>query len=152
MNCETYLALECAPKPPWPTGFEKSKIHQPNPEELQFKGSKIEAFLLVFEENAENWVKMLQSCFLRFSISQDWVDGFSISQRLWVRETLGHILKLSRFHRSCKQNFYVTKSPKIHLFGQFHIWVTVATYLFYCVNILRKIIIDFQDNNDLSKQ
>ena len=56
MNCETYLALECAPKPPWPTGFEKSKIHQPNPEELQFKGSKIEAFLLDFEGN---WSKSI---------------------------------------------------------------------------------------------
>ena len=31
-NCETYLALECALKLPWPTGFEKSKIDQPNPE------------------------------------------------------------------------------------------------------------------------
>ena len=32
MNCETNLASKFAPKPPWPTGFEKSKIHQPNPE------------------------------------------------------------------------------------------------------------------------
>ena len=49
MNCETNLASEYAPKPPWPTGFEKSKIPQPNPEILQFKGSKIWAFLLVFQ-------------------------------------------------------------------------------------------------------
>ena len=48
MNCETYLALECSPKPPWPTAFEKSKFHQPNIEEFQFKGTKIEAFLLDF--------------------------------------------------------------------------------------------------------
>ena len=48
-NCETNLDSECAPKPSWPTGFEKSKIHQPNPEKLQFKGSKIWAFLLVFQ-------------------------------------------------------------------------------------------------------
>ena len=40
-NCETNLGSECAPKPPWPTGFEKSKIPQPNPEKLQFEGSKI---------------------------------------------------------------------------------------------------------------
>ena len=46
MNCETYLSLECAPKPPWPPSFEKSKIHHPNPEKLQFKGSKIQAILL----------------------------------------------------------------------------------------------------------
>ena len=48
MNCETYLALECSPKPPWPTAFEKSKIHQPNLEEFQFEGSKIEQFLSDF--------------------------------------------------------------------------------------------------------
>ena len=30
-NCVTHFALECSPKPPWPTGFEKSEIHQPNP-------------------------------------------------------------------------------------------------------------------------
>ena len=48
-NCETNLGSECAPKPSWPTGFEKSKIHQPNPKKLQFKGSKIWAFLLVFQ-------------------------------------------------------------------------------------------------------
>ena len=34
--CEIYVALEYAHKPPWPTGFEKSKIHQPNLEKLQF--------------------------------------------------------------------------------------------------------------------
>ena len=49
MSCETYLALKCAPMPPWPTSFEKSKIYEPNLEKLQFKGSKIEGFLLVFE-------------------------------------------------------------------------------------------------------
>ena len=64
MNCETYLALECYPKSPWPTAFEKSKINWPNLEKLQFKGSKIEGFLLVFEEIANNHAKMLQSCFL----------------------------------------------------------------------------------------
>ena len=49
MNCETNFASEYAPKPPWPTGFEESRIPQPNPEELQFKGIKIWAFLLVFQ-------------------------------------------------------------------------------------------------------
>ena len=49
MNCDAFLGLEHAPKPPWPTGFEKSKIHQPNLEKLQFEGSKIEAFLLDFQ-------------------------------------------------------------------------------------------------------
>ena len=44
MNCETCISSECAPKPPWPTCFEKSKIYQPNLEILQFIGSKIEAF------------------------------------------------------------------------------------------------------------
>ena len=45
MNCETYIALEYAHKPTWPTGFEKSEIHQPYLEKLQFSGSKIGAFL-----------------------------------------------------------------------------------------------------------
>ena len=45
-NCETNIASEYAPKPPWHTGFEKSKISQPNPEKLQFKGSKIQAIWL----------------------------------------------------------------------------------------------------------
>ena len=57
MNCETYLALEYAHKPTWPTGFEKSEIHQPNLEKLQFKGSRIEAFLLDFEGKCEKLPK-----------------------------------------------------------------------------------------------
>ena len=36
INCETHLALECAHKWPWPTGFEKSEIHQLNLEKWQF--------------------------------------------------------------------------------------------------------------------
>ena len=50
MNCETKLASECAPKPPWPTGFERLKIHHSNLEKLLFKCSKIEAILLAFKE------------------------------------------------------------------------------------------------------
>ena len=49
MICETNLDSECAPKPSWPTGFEKSIIHQPNPEKFQFIGSKIQAILLDFK-------------------------------------------------------------------------------------------------------
>ena len=44
--------------------------------------------------------KLLQSCLLRIAISQDWVDGFPISQSPGVREALGHILKLCRFHKN----------------------------------------------------
>ena len=29
------ITSECVPEPSWPTDFEKSKIHQPNPEKLQ---------------------------------------------------------------------------------------------------------------------
>ena len=50
MNCETNLALECAHKSSWPTAFEKSKIHQPNLEKLQFEGCKILPFLIDFNE------------------------------------------------------------------------------------------------------
>ena len=57
MNCGTYLALEYAHKPTWPTGFEKSEIHQPNLEKSQFKGSRIEAFLLDFEGKCEKLPK-----------------------------------------------------------------------------------------------
>ena len=71
---------------------------------------------------------MLQSCFLKIANSQDWVDGFLISQSLWVKQALEHIPKPSWFHNSCKQNFCVTKSPKIYLNYQFHIWVTVAWF------------------------
>ena len=46
INCETNLASKCALKPTWPRGFEKSKIPQPNPVKLQFKGSKILAIWL----------------------------------------------------------------------------------------------------------
>ena len=68
---------------------------------------------------------MVESCILQIAISQDWVDGFLISQRLWVRKTWGHILKLSWFHNSCKHNFYVTKTPKTHLRLYSHSTVTV---------------------------
>ena len=77
-------------------------------------------------ENPENQAKMLETCFLKIAISQDWVNEFQISQSLWVREALEHILRLSRFHNSCKHNFCVTKTPKIHLFFQFHITGTVG--------------------------
>ena len=76
---------------------------------------------------------MHQSCFLKIGISQVWVDGFQISQSLWVREALGHILNLSRRHNSCKQNFCVTKSPKIHLFFQFHITGTVCSIIYFYI-------------------
>ena len=45
-----------------------------------------------------------------------------------------HILKLSRFHNSCKQNFPVTKWPKTVLFVQFHNTGTVLVYLLHNVN------------------
>ena len=64
MNCETYLASEFAPKPTWPTDFEKSEIHKPNPEILQFKGRETPVFLLVFSIFPSNQAKLLESCFL----------------------------------------------------------------------------------------
>ena len=69
---------------------------------------------------------MLQSCFLQIAISQDWVNGFWISQSLCVKEALEHILNLSRLHNSWKQMFCVTKCPKTVLFYQFHSWVIVC--------------------------
>ena len=64
MNFETNLASECALKPSWTTGFEKSKIQQPNPEKLQFKERKIQAILLDFKANAEKQAKMPKSYLL----------------------------------------------------------------------------------------
>ena len=90
---------------------------------MQFEGCKILPFLIDFNENTKNQAKILQSCFLQIAISQDWIGGFLISQRLWVRKACGQILQLKWFHNSCKQSFYVTKTPKIHL--RLHSTVTV---------------------------
>ena len=91
-------------------------------------------FCPISRENAENQAKMLETCFLKIAISQDWVNEFQISQSLWVREALEHILRLSRFHNSCEQNICVTKTPKIHLFIQFHITGTVPSFISkYCI-------------------
>ena len=89
------------------------------------KEARLKHFSLFLREIVENQPKMLQYCFLKIAISQDRVDVFQISQSLWVRQACGHILKLSRFHNSCKQNFCVTKCPKTVLFFQFHITGTV---------------------------
>ena len=93
-----------------------------------FKEARLEHFCLIFPIFPKKLAKILQSCFLKIANSQDWVDGFLISQSLWVKQALEHILKPSWLNNSCKQNFCVTKSPKIHLFFQFHITVTVAAY------------------------
>ena len=116
MNCATYLALKCAPMPPWPTSFEKSKIHEPNLEKLQFKGSKIEGFLLVFKGKCWKSSKNA-SILLPLNWNSSWLGWWILDfLRLWVREALWYILKPSRFHSSCKQNFPVTKCPKTVLF------------------------------------
>ena len=118
-NCETNLGSECAPKPSWPTGFEKSKIHQPNAEKLQFKGSKIQGILLDLRENAEKlssknaWILLPLNC--NFSGLGWWI--LNLSKHVGQEEALVHILKLSLFHNSCKQNCYVTKCPKTVIFS-----------------------------------
>ena len=80
MNCELYLGLQCACKPSWPTGFEKSKIHQPNPEKLQVGGSKIGAFLLDFREKCWKLIKnasILHPSTCNFSALGWWILDFS---------------------------------------------------------------------------
>ena len=80
MNCELYLGLKCAHKPPWPTGFEKSKIHQPNPEKLQVGGSKIGAFLLDFRGKCWKLIKnasILHPSTCNFSALGWWILDFS---------------------------------------------------------------------------
>ena len=46
-----------------------------------------------------------------------------------VKKALEHILKISWFHNSCKQNFCVTKTPEIHLFFSF---ILQGLYLVEC--------------------
>ena len=80
MNCLTNFASKCAPKPSWPTGFEKSRIHQPNPEKLQFIGSKIWAFLLIFQHfplklRKIAWILLPLNC--NFSGLGWWILDFS---------------------------------------------------------------------------
>ena len=80
MNCEHYLALECALMPPWPTSFEKSKIHEPNLQKLQFEGSKIEAFLLDFQHFSSKISKnasILLPSNCNFSRLDWWILDFS---------------------------------------------------------------------------
>ena len=89
------------------------------------KEARFRYFSLFLRKIVKNQPKMHPSSFIQIAISQDWVNGFWISQSLWVKEALGHILKQSGFHNSCKQKFCVTKRPKTVLFEQFHICMTV---------------------------
>ena len=112
---------------PDPQALRNLKYINPILRNCNSKEARLKHFCLILRGNAKNYPKMLQSCFLKIAISQDRVDVFQISQSLWVRQACGHILKLSRFHNSCKQNFCVTKCPKTVLFVQFHNTVTVLT-------------------------
>ena len=105
---------------PDPQALRNLKYINPILRNCNSKEAGLKHFCLILRENAKNYPKMLQYCFLKIAISQDRVDVFQISQSLWVRQACGHILKLSRFHNSCKQNFCVTKCPKTVLFVQFH--------------------------------
>ena len=93
----------------------------------------------------ENYIKLV---FLEIAISQHWVEVFQISQSLLVRKALGHILKLNRFHSSCKQNFCVTKFSKyVHLFFQFHITGTVVHDIRFYTTSFRSLIVYFYKQN-----
>ena len=111
---------------PDPKALRNLKYINPILRNCNFQEARLKHFWVIFRIFPQNQAKMLQSCFLWIAISQDWVDVFQISQSLWVRQAYGHILKLSRFHNSCKQNFCVTKCPKIVQFVQFHNTGTVG--------------------------
>ena len=122
---------------PDPQALRNLKYINPILRNCNFQEARLKHFWVIFRISPQNQAKMLQSCFLKIAISKDWVDVFQISQSLWVRQACGHILKLSRFHNSCKQNFCVTKCPKTVLFVQFHNTGTVHTYghgKFSCMN------------------
>ena len=140
--CDTKILFAWIVKPTWlrnvlqslldPQALRNQKSINPILRICNFKKARLEHFCLLLGENAGNWLKMLQSCFIQIAITQDWVDGFWISQSLWVKEALGNILELSRFHNSCKQKFCATKCPKTVLFEQFHICMTVCLLIFLC--------------------
>ena len=122
----TYLQ-NMLPSLPDPQPLRNQKSINPILRNCNLKDARFYHFCLILMKNTKNQAKILQSCFLQIAISQDWVDGFQISQRLWVRKTCEHILKLSWFHNSCKHNFYVIKTPKTHLRLYSHSAVTVCT-------------------------
>ena len=134
--CDTKILFAWIVKPTWlqnvlqslldPQALRNQKSINPILRICNLKEVRFENFCYFFRENGKNQAKILQSCFLKIANSQDWVDGFSISQSLWVKVACEHILRQSRFHKSCKKSFWVIKTPKIHLYYQFHIWVTVC--------------------------
>ena len=101
------------------------------------KDERFYHFCLIFMKNTKNQAKILQSCFLQIAISQDWIGGFLISERPWVRKACGQILKPRRSHNLCKCNFYVTKTSKTHLRLYSHSTATVCllNLLFECQKI-----------------
>ena len=116
-------------KPTWPTAFEKSKIYQPNFEKLQFKESKICAFLLIFQHFSQNQAQNTQILLSLNYNSQDWVNYFLISRRPWVRKAWEYILMPNKIHNWWKQKSCVTKTPKTHLLLYSHLTVTVLLAL-----------------------
>ena len=110
---------------PDPQPLRNQKSINPILRNCNLKDARFYHFCLILMKNTKNQAKILQSCFLQIAISQDWIGGFLISQRLWVRKACGQILKLRWFHNSCKQSFYVTKTPKTHLRLYSHSTVTV---------------------------
>ena len=103
-----------------PQALRNLKYINPILRNCNFQETRLEHFWVIFRIFPQNQAKMLQTRFHKIAISQDWVDVFQIFQSLWVRQACWHILKVSRFYNSCKQNFHVTKCPKTVLFVQFH--------------------------------
>ena len=104
---------------PDPQALRNLKFINPILRNWNFKKARLMHFCPISMENPENQAKMLETCFLKIAISQDWVNEFQISQSLWVREALEHILRLSRFHNSCKKFFVSQKLPKFSYFFSF---------------------------------
>ena len=113
-----------------PQALRNLKYINPILRNCNFKETSFKHFCLIFSIFPWNWAKLHQSCFLKIPISQDWLDEFQISQSLWVRKALGHILRLSKLYNSCKQNFCVTKCPKTVLFVQFYNTGTVVLHTY----------------------
>ena len=81
--------------------------------------TKFSAFFLINKQKTSILLPLIWN----FSRLGRWILHFSKAVR--QRDIGPHFKAKYISHTSCKQNLNVTKSPKIHLFQQFNIWVTV---------------------------
>ena len=110
-NCENHSGSECVHVASWPTAFEISKIHQLILEELQYEGREIH--IAIFDQFATFSLKNEQQFFNLTSLNLLFLKIGLMDFRFLKGYGSGmHILKPSRFHKSCKhhKNFIIQSS------------------------------------------